>query len=65
MGHQSRRNPGGDVVTLSTVTARRIGGTTDSNPRPQATPGTKRLAPDKLVDAILPTGILPKTNLAQ
>ena len=29
----------------------------------QATSKTKRLAQDKLVDAILPTGILPKTNL--
>ena len=31
----------------------------------QATSKTKRLAQDKLVDAILPTGILPKTNLIQ
>jgi integrase len=31
----------------------------------QATSKTKRLAQDKLVDAILPTGILPKTNLVQ
>ncbi len=31
----------------------------------QATSRTKRLAQDKLVDAILPTGILPKTNLIQ
>ena len=30
-----------------------------------ATSKTKRLAQDKLVDAILPTGILPKTNLIQ
>ena len=29
----------------------------------QATSKTKRLAQDKLVDAILPTGLLPKTNL--
>jgi hypothetical protein len=29
----------------------------------QATSKTKRLAQHKLVDAILPTGILPKTNL--
>jgi len=29
----------------------------------QATSKTKRLAQDKLVDAILPTGFLPKTNL--
>jgi hypothetical protein len=32
---------------------------------PQATSKTKRLAQDKLVDAILPTVILPKTNLIQ
>src|SRR5208283_4002331 len=31
----------------------------------QATSKTKRLAQDKLVDAILPTGLLPKTNLIQ
>jgi len=31
----------------------------------QATSRTKRLAQDKLVDAILPTGILSKTNLIQ
>jgi hypothetical protein len=31
----------------------------------QATSKTKRLAQDKLVDAILPTGTLPKTNLIQ
>ena len=31
----------------------------------QATSKIKRLAQDKLVDAILPTGILPKTNLIQ
>ena len=31
----------------------------------QVTSKTKRLAQDKLVDAILPTGILPKTNLIQ
>jgi integrase len=31
----------------------------------QATSKTKRLAQDKLVDAILPTGISPKTNLIQ
>jgi hypothetical protein len=31
----------------------------------QTTSKTKRLAQDKLVDAILPTGILPKTNLIQ
>jgi integrase len=31
----------------------------------QATSKTKRLAQDKLVDAILPTGFLPKTNLVQ
>jgi hypothetical protein len=31
----------------------------------QATSKTKRLAQDKLVDAILPTGILAKTNLIQ
>ena len=31
----------------------------------QATSKTKRLAQDKLVDAILPTGILPKTDLIQ
>ena len=31
----------------------------------QATAKTKRLAQDKLVDAILPAGILPKTNLMQ
>ena len=31
----------------------------------QATSKTKRLAQDKLVDAILPTGILPKTKLIQ
>ena len=31
----------------------------------QATSKTKRLAQDKLVDAISPTGILPKTNLIQ
>jgi hypothetical protein len=31
----------------------------------QATSKTNRLAQDKLVDAILPTGILPKTNLIQ
>ena len=31
----------------------------------QATSKTKRLAQDKLVDAILPSGILPKTNLIQ
>jgi integrase len=31
----------------------------------QATSKTKRLAQGKLVDAILPTGILPKTNLIQ
>jgi len=31
----------------------------------QATSKTKRLAQDKLVDAILPTGFLPKTNLIQ
>jgi integrase len=31
----------------------------------QATSKTKRWAQDKLVDAILPTGILPKTNLIQ
>ena len=31
----------------------------------QATSKTRRLAQDKLVDAILPTGILPKTNLIQ
>jgi len=31
----------------------------------QATSKTKRLAQDKLVDAILPTGILPKTNPIQ
>jgi len=31
----------------------------------QATSKTKRLAQDKLVDAILPTGILTKTNLIQ
>jgi hypothetical protein len=31
----------------------------------QATSKTKRLAKGKLVDAILPTGILPKTNLIQ
>jgi integrase len=31
----------------------------------QATSKTKRLGQDKLVDAILPTGILPKTNLIQ
>jgi integrase len=31
----------------------------------QATSKTKRLAQDKLVDAILPTGILPKTSLIQ
>src|SRR5580692_10459944 len=31
----------------------------------QATSKTKRLAQDKLVDAILPAGILPKTNLIQ
>jgi hypothetical protein len=31
----------------------------------QATSKTKRLAHDKLVDAILPTGILPRTNLIQ
>jgi hypothetical protein len=31
----------------------------------QGTSKTKRFAQDKLVDAILPTGILPKTNLIQ
>lgn len=31
----------------------------------QATSKTKRLAQNKLVDAILPTGILPTTNLIQ
>jgi integrase len=31
----------------------------------QATSKTKRLAQGKLVNAILPTGILPKTNLIQ
>jgi hypothetical protein len=31
----------------------------------QATSKTKRLAQNKLVDAILPTGFLPKTNLIQ
>jgi hypothetical protein len=31
----------------------------------QPTSKTQRLAHDKLVDAILPTGILPKTNLIQ
>jgi len=31
----------------------------------QATSRTKRLARDKLVDVILPAGILPKTNLIQ
>jgi hypothetical protein len=31
----------------------------------QATSKTNRLAQDKLVDAILPKGILPKTNLIQ
>jgi molybdenum-dependent DNA-binding transcriptional regulator ModE len=31
----------------------------------QATSKSKRLAQDKLVDAILPTGLLPKTNLIQ
>ena len=36
-----------------------------TNKYPQATSKTKRLAQDKLVDAILPTGILPKTNLIQ
>jgi integrase len=36
-----------------------------TNKYPQATSKTKRLAQDKLVDAILPTGILPKTNMIQ
>ena len=31
----------------------------------QVTSKTKRLAQDKLADAILPTGILPKKNLIQ
>ena len=31
----------------------------------QATSKAKRLAQDKLVDAILPTGLLPATNLIQ
>jgi hypothetical protein len=35
-----------------------------TNKYPQATSKAKRLAQDKLVGAILPTGILPKTNLS-
>ena len=33
MGHQTRRNPSGDVLTLSTVTARRIGGSDGTRTR--------------------------------